>query len=80
MSEYLFVDTGTEVLKEGESVITIKDLSPGRKKYRCSLVRAELASNPAKLPKADVLRVIGKLGHSRPKPWAIRIIEKVAAY
>lgn len=80
MAEYLFVDTGKEKLQNGVVEITIKDLSPGKKKYRCNYVRAELSSTPAKLPGADVLWVRGPLGHLRDKPWAIKIIENIPVY
>ncbi len=80
MAEYLFVDTGKEKLQEGTGVITIKDLTPGKKKYKHTYVRAELASDPKKLPGADVLWIRGPLGYMRGKPWAIKIIENVPVY
>ncbi|EFK09316.1 putative phenylphosphate carboxylase, gamma subunit [delta proteobacterium NaphS2] len=80
MGEYLFIDVGKEELNEGESVITVKDMNPGKKLYKSILVKAQTSSDPKSLPGADVLRVRGPLGHLRPQVWAIKILENLPVY
>jgi len=77
--EYLvFVENIKKELLEGrEILLTIKDLTPGKRKYENRIVKAIVSSSPDKLPGGDVLRVRSWTGVLYPQPWAIKIVEEV---
>jgi len=77
--EYLvFVEDMKKELLEGrEILLTIKDLTPGKRKYENRIVKAIVSSSPDKLPGGDVLRVRSWTGVLYQRPWAIKIVEEV---
>ncbi len=77
--EYLvFVEDIKKELVEGrEIVLTIKDLTPGKRKYENRVVKAIVSSLPDKLSGSDVLRVRSWTGVLYPQTWAIKIIEEI---
>ena len=76
--EYVTFITHLEDLAEGrEIVLTIRDLTPGPRKYDARIVRAIVSRHPERLPEADVLRVRSWTGTLYPQPWAIKITQEV---
>jgi len=77
--EYMvFVEDMKKELLEGrEILLTIKDLTPGKRKYENRIVKALVSSSPDKLPGGDILRVRSWTGVLYPQPWAIKIIEEI---
>ena len=76
--EYQTFTPDIKNLVENEEVkLTIKDLNPGTTKYGAKIVRAVLASDPAKLPDGDVLHVRSWIGALYPQVWAIKILEEL---
>lgn len=76
----IFVSRMEDLADDNESVLTIRDLSPGPRKYNAKVVKARISSRPETIPDADVLWVRSWIGHLHPKPWAIKIIEEVGDY
>ena len=60
-----------------EIKLTIKDLSPGIRKYGAKIVKAVLNSDPGKLPDGDILHIRSWIGALYPQTWAIKIIEEL---
>lgn len=74
----VFVEDIEEALPEGkELVLTVKDLTPGRRKYENHVVKALVTRSPEKLPDGDILRVRSWMGFLYPEPWAIKVIEEM---
>ena len=73
----VFVSRMEDLADGKESMLTIRDLSPGPRKYNAKVVRARISSRPETIPGGDVLWVRSWIGHLHPKPWAIEIIEEV---
>jgi len=81
MAEYdTYVETLAELPQGRETVLAIRDLTPGRRKYETRVVKAILSSRPEELPDGDVLWVRLGLGTRHPQPWAIKILEVVGEY
>lgn len=60
-------------LKEGEEIpLVVRDLSPGRAKYKVRHVVAVLSRN-AQDPKVDTLQVRTVVGVKLPETWGIKI-------
>ena len=60
-------------LKEGDEVpMVLRDLTPGRKKYRMCHVVATLRRNPAEV--MDLLRVRTVVGVELPETWGVKIV------
>ncbi len=76
----IFVSRMEDLIDDKESVLTIRDLSPGPRKYNAKVVKARISSRPETIPDGDVLWVRSWIGHLHPKPWAIKIIEEVGPY
>lgn len=76
----IFVSRMEDLVDGEENVLTIRDLSPGQRKYNAKVVKARISSNPETLPDADVLWVRSWIGNLHPKPWAIKIMGEVGDY
>ena len=76
----IFVSRMEDLADDSESILTIRDLSPGPRKYNAKVVKARVSSKPETIADADVLWVRSWIGHLHPKPWAIKIIEEVGDY
>ena len=71
------VDKITDLPDGGEVELTIRDLTPGPRKYDARIVRAKVASSAGKLPGGDVLWVRSMVGIQYPEPWAIQVLEEL---
>jgi len=71
----VFVRDRSRVLSGGEVVLTLRDLAPGRKKYRGLNVRA-VVSRP---PRGDepLLWLRSVVGVKDPAPCSVRIVEEL---
>ncbi|MFC2072637.1 phenylphosphate carboxylase subunit gamma [Chloroflexota bacterium] len=66
-----------DLFENKEITLTIKDLTPGPRKYDARIVRAILSSDPGRLTEGDVLFVRSWTGVLYPQTWAIKIIEEL---
>jgi len=69
-----FVRDRARLLSGREQVMTLRDLAPGRRKYRGINVRAVVSSPPR--PGEPILRVRSVVGLIDPKPYSVRIVEE----
>jgi hypothetical protein len=77
--EYMTFVEDIKDLAEGQEIeLTIRDLTPGPRKYDAKIVRAVVARDPSRLPDADALRVSSWVGVPYPEPWAIKVIGEVS--
>jgi hypothetical protein len=72
-----FVDSLSELPQGQECRLTIRDLTPGRYKYRALYVRALVSSAAEQLPDGGTLWLRFPLGELHPQPWKIKIIEEL---
>lgn len=73
--EYQAFVASIEELEVGKAVtLTIRDLTPGPRKYDARIVKAEVSRSPS--PGADRLWVRSWTGVLYPEPWYIRILEE----
>ncbi len=70
-----FVRDRAHVLSGREVVLTLRDLSPGRKKYKGINVRA-VVSQPAKANE-PLLWIRSVVGVKDPQPCSVRIVEEL---
>lgn len=76
--EYVtFVKDLSELIENRETVIAIRDLTPGPQKYDCKIVRAIVTSSPEKFPDGDVLWIRSWTGILHPRAWSINILEEI---
>lgn len=76
--EYLtFIPDIKDLIENQEVKLTIKDLTPGPRKYDARIVKAILSSDPGRLPDGDILWVRSWTGVLYPQPWAIKILENL---
>ncbi len=79
--EYLAWIEDLNDLPQGEEIqLTIRDLTPGKRKYEARNVKAVLSSSPEKLPEGDILRFRSPVGVLLPDSWAIKITEDLGEY
>jgi phenylphosphate carboxylase gamma subunit len=64
-----------EVQEDVEQEMLIRDLTPGRERYRSEFVKALISSNPEKYPDRLWLR-LGR-GQLVGQPWSIKNVKKV---
>lgn len=64
-----------EAVLDTEQEMTIRDLTPGRSKYCCKVVRARISNEPGKYPD----RLWPRLGRGQwvGKPWSIEVVAPV---
>ena len=60
-----------------EIELSVKDLTPGPRKYDAKKVLAKVASSAKKLRDADVLWLRSMVGLKLEKPWAIEILKEL---
>jgi len=76
--EYEIFVRSIDELADGQEVeLTIRDLTPGPRKYECRVVRALVQSSPEKLPDGDILRVRSWTGVLYPQPKVMKIVKEV---
>ena len=76
--EYLCHVKHLKDLQEGKkSVLTIRDLTPGKHYYLARVARVEVSRSPEALAKWDKLWAHSVVGFKDPQPWGIKIIEEL---
>lgn len=70
-----FVRNHAKVLSGREVVLTLRDLTPGRKKYKGINVRAVVSRPPRK--NEAVLWIRSVVGVKDPEPCSVRIVEEL---
>jgi len=70
-----FLRDRTRVLNGREVVLSLRDLTPGRKKYKGLNVRA-VVSQPPRLGE-DILWIRSVVGLKDPEPYGLRILERL---
>ncbi|HUY04849.1 MAG TPA: hypothetical protein VMV33_16340 [Rhodocyclaceae bacterium] len=70
-----FIRDRARILSGGEVVLTLRDLAPGRKKYKGINVRG-VVSQPPKANEA-LLWIRSVVGVKDPQPCSVRIIEEL---
>lgn len=79
--EYLTWVRHLKDLPEGEEIqITLRDLTPGPRKYEARNVKAIVYASQERLPEGDVLRFRSPVGVLLPDIWTIRITEDLGEY
>jgi phenylphosphate carboxylase gamma subunit len=77
MTEYdtFFLSDLKDVEQDAEQEMVIRDLSPGRAKYRCQYVNALVSSDPDRYPD----RLWPRLGRGQwvGQPWSVKVVDKV---
>jgi hypothetical protein len=65
-------------LQDGkQTVLTIRDLSPGKHKYLARVARVQLSRSAEALAKGDKLWVRSLVGQLDPQPWGMKIVEEM---
>ncbi len=75
-----FVENLQELPDGQECRLTIRDLTPGRRKYENRYVRALVSSSPERLPDGDTLWLRFSTGFLYPQPWAIKVVEELGEF
>jgi hypothetical protein len=70
-----FLRDTARVLSGRESVLTLRDLTPGRQKYRGITVRAVVSRPPR--PGEPTLWLRSVVGLRDPRPCSVRIVEEL---
>lgn len=79
--EYLAWIEDLKDLPQGEEIeLTIRDLTPGRRKYEARNVKAILSSSPEEFPEGDILRFRSSVGALLPDSWGIKITGELGEY
>ena len=65
-------------LQEGKTaVLTVRDLSSGKKKYLARVVRAQVSRSPEALAKWDTLWAHSVVGFKDPQPCGVKVVEEL---
>jgi hypothetical protein len=75
-----FVTTLDELPQGRETELTIRDLTPGLRKYESNWVKAVVSNSPKQMPDGDVLWLRFPLGFLHPRPWAIKVVRILGDY
>lgn len=79
--EYVTFVKDFKTVPQGKEIeITIRDLTPGPRKYDAKIVKAVVSDDSAKYPEGDVLWLRSPTGVLNAKPWAIQIKKEVKGY
>jgi hypothetical protein len=79
--EYLiFVQRLEDLMEQKEMELTIRDLTPGPRKYDAKIVKAVLSKSQEGLPDADILWVRSWIGNLYPDPWRIKILREIGEF
>ncbi len=68
-----FIRDSARLLNGRQVVMSLRDLTPGRKKYKGLNVRAVVSQPPR--PGEDILWVRSVVGVKNPEPYSVRIVE-----
>ncbi len=72
-----FVKHFSDLEENKKSVLTIRDLTSGRRKYNARIVRAMVSRSPEALQNWDKLWVRSAVGVKDPEPWGLKIVEEL---
>jgi len=77
MTEYdtFFLGEPSAELQDEVTEIVIRDLTPGRSKYRCAYAEVRMSSDPDKYP--DRLWPRLSRGQSVGEPWSVEVVREV---
>lgn len=75
--EVFMEDIKKELIEGKEIVITIKDLTPGPRKYENRVVKAILLKLSDKIPQRNILQVRSWNGKLYSKMWALKIVDEL---
>ncbi len=76
--EYQTFLSNPQDIPEGQEIeLIIKDLTPGPRKYDGMRVKAVIYKSSNKAREGDTLWVRSEVGVLNPRPWTIKIIEKL---
>ncbi len=68
-------------LQEGKQVVlSIRDLTEGKKKYLARVARVEVSRKPEALEKWDHLWAYSVVGYKDPEPWGMKVVEELGEY
>jgi hypothetical protein len=77
MTEYdtYFLGEPDEVRQDVATEVVIRDLTPGKHKYRCAYAEVRMSSDPDKYPD----RLWPRLGRGQwvGQPWSVEVIREV---
>lgn len=75
LDTFFLMDLG-EVKQDVETEMTVRDIKPGKAKYRCQVVHALFSSDPDKYPD----RLWPRLGRGQwvGRPWSIKILKEIS--
>ena len=78
--EYLAHMKHLRDLEEGKTIVaTLRDLTPGKKKYLARVARIQVSRSPEALAKWDTLWAFSVVGRKDPKPWGMKVVEELGA-
>ncbi|MBI4288491.1 MAG: phenylphosphate carboxylase subunit gamma [Chloroflexi bacterium] len=79
--EYVTFVRDFKSLPQGKEIeITIRDLTPGPRKYDAKIVKAVVSEDPARMPEGDLLWLRSATGVLSAKPWAIQVKGEVKGF
>ena len=79
--EYITWLVNTERLAEGQKIeLSIRNLTPGKRKCDGRNVKAIVYSSLDKLPEGDILWIRSGTGALHSQPWAIKITGELAEF
>lgn len=65
-------------LQEGKTIVlTLRDLTPGKKKYLARVARVQVSRSPEALASWDKLWALSVVGRKDPQPWGMKIVEEL---
>ena len=70
-----WIEDPDKIKSAQEMTLTLRDLAPGREKYRARKVVAMVS--PTSMPQSDILRVRYENGRLIAQPWSIKIVREV---
>lgn len=72
-----FVKDYADLSDGAELILTIRDLTPGRRKYNARIVRAILRKPAGSSRPGDLLWIRSMVGRKLPAPWGLQIVEEL---
>ena len=76
--EYLAHLKHMQDLQEGKTIVlTIRDLTPGKRKYLARVASVQVSRSPEALANWDKLWALSVVGRKDPQPWGMKIVEEL---
>ncbi len=73
-----WIEDPERITEQLELTLTIRDMEPGRRKYRAINVTAVIS--PGEIPESDVLWVRYPNGLLMHQPWSIKIVKELEGF